>query len=169
MRTILVSCVLGLAIGCSTAQPAPTESASPPPAATPTSSVGLSKDAKAGQALFAVCDSCHNAELHPPKGPPMFGVQRRYNRATEGRAEFVARLVAHVTAPTEEKALMKMAVEKLGLMPPLPLGDAPLRKIAAYIYEAEFAPPCGHWKNAMGAPDSQQSKKHHRMMNKFCK
>ncbi len=99
----------------------------------------------------------------------MFGVQRRYKKATEGRDEFIQRLVAHVTAPTEEKALMKMAVEKLGLMPPLPLGEEPLRQIAAYVYEAEFAPPCSHWKHAMGAPDSAHSKKHQRMMDKFCK
>jgi hypothetical protein len=61
----------------------------------------------------------------------MFGVQRRYKRATEGRDEFVKRMVAFVNAPSNEQAVMKDAVEKLGLMPALPLGEAPLHPLEA--------------------------------------
>ena len=42
----------------------------------------LSELAVQGEAAFAICQSCHDASLNPPKAPPMYGVQRRYNIAT---------------------------------------------------------------------------------------
>jgi len=185
-RFIMIAGVLGL-FGCkqeaaAPSKPAPAEAKPAPAAAVPgmpgPSSAGLSADAQAGHRLYAVCHSCHDPNLEPPQGPPMFGVQRRYKRATGGKQAFVDRMVTFVETPTKETAVMTPAVERLGLMPPLPLGKEPLRQLATYIFEAEFAPPCAHWKFALerdakaaaeaGEPD-QHMRQDRKMYDKFCK
>lgn len=165
-------------VGC-TKEPASKPEAKP--AAAPViltagpSSAGLSPEAQAGHRLYAVCHSCHDAEKWPPLGPPMFGVQRRYKRATEGKAAFVERMVTFIETPKAETAVMEHPVERFGLMPALPLGKAPLSQIAAYVFEAKFPPPCTHWTHAMaeGAKaekvDEDHMRKDHKMFDKFCK
>lgn len=131
----------------------------------------LSESAVQGEAAFAICQSCHDASLDPPKAPPMYGVQRRYNRQYENQQEFVDAIVKFVSKPTEDGALMKHPIKKLGLMPALPLGDDNLSKIATYIYEENFEPPCDHWANAISA---EKGKGRHREQvqsnyNELCK
>ncbi len=87
------------------------------------------------------------------------GVQRRYKRQYENQQEFVDAIVKFVSQPTEDGALMKHPIKKLGLMPALPLGDDNLSKIATYIYEENFEPPCDHWANAIS---SEKGKGKHR-------
>lgn len=111
----------------------------------------LSELAVQGEAAFAICQSCHDASLNPPQAPPMYGVQRRYKRQYENQQEFVAAIVKFVSQPTEDGALMKHPIKKLGLMPALPLGDDTLSKIATYIYEENLEPPCDHWANAIAS------------------
>ncbi len=103
----------------------------------------------------------------------MYGVKRKYKQATVGREEFIAKVVAYATAPAQEQALMVHAVKKFGLMPALPLGNQPLRHLAAYIYEEEFAPPCMHWRSeradAEAAGEVDNVKRHDRLFEEFCK
>ena len=132
----------------------------------------MSELAVLGGTRFAVCQSCHDASLNPPKAPPMFGVQRRYKQQYASQQEFVDAVVQFVTQPTEEGALMKGPVRKLGLMPGLPLGDEMLSEIATYIYEESFEPPCEHWAHAMSSEKKGKGK--HRqhvqgMYEEFCK
>lgn len=122
----------------------------------------LSKAAQQGKAQFAVCLSCHNESLNPAKAPPMFGVHNRYKRQHGTEESFVNALVDFVSHPTEEKALMKRAVKKLGLMPALPLGEETLGNIAAYIYETDFDAPCEHWKAVLSSNKNQDGKGQHR-------
>ncbi len=131
----------------------------------------LSESAIQGKAVFAVCQSCHDASLNPPKAPPMYGVQRRYQRQYENQQAFVDAIVQFVSQPTEDRALMKHPIKKLGLMPALPLGDDMLSNIATYIYEENFEPPCDHWANAIS---SEKGKGKHRKQvqssfNELCK
>lgn len=79
----------------------------------------------------------------------MFGVQRQYKRVTGTREGFIGRIATFVASPSSERAIMRKAVEQLGLMPAMPLPDASLRKIASYIYEQEFLPPGTHWAYAI--------------------
>jgi hypothetical protein len=94
--------------------------------------------------------------------------------ATQASTEedFVERIIAFVKAPSLEQALITPAVERLGLMPALPLPDEMLRKIAAYIWEADFAPPCEHWRNAArwaeSAGDADHAAHDARMLQRFC-
>jgi len=126
-----------------------------------------------GKQLFQDnCLSCHNAELDPPMGPPMFGVQKRYKRATADRGAFINKLTAFTVHPSRDAAVMRMAVEKLGVMPDIGMEEAEARKIAAYIHDETFAPPCTHWKIGMKAAraqgDTQHFKKDQMMYNRMC-
>lgn len=169
MRNLVVVCSLALVTGCVAAQPAPPA----PVAAQSTAGPRFTRDAKAGEALFAVCNSCHDPEFQRPMGPPMYGVKRKYKQTTVGREAFISKVVAYVTAPSNEAAMMVHAVKKFGLMPALPLGKQPLRHLAAYIYEEEFAPPCMHWQSALAdataAGDTDQATRHEALYAEFCK
>jgi len=102
-----------------------------------------------GKKLFQEnCLVCHNAELEPAQAPPMFGVQMKYKMATADKTEFVEKVTSFATHPTKEKALLKGPVKMLGLMPDMGFEKEDVRKIAAYIHDETFAPPCNHWKHA---------------------
>ena len=132
----------------------------------------LSAAALQGEKSFAICQGCHDASLNPPKAPPMFGVQKFYKRQYESKDEFVRAIVEFVEKPSNDNALLKMPVKKLGLMPALPLGSDTLTPIASYIYEAQFEPPCDHWAHALKASGGHGGKGHRRqvesMYEKFC-
>lgn len=132
----------------------------------------LSPEADEGKGLYPACHVCHNPAMDPPLGPPMWGVQRRYKRAFDDES-FVKNMVSFVKAPTLESAIHDEALEQLGLMPPMPLPDEILKKIATYILEEEFPPPCEHWriavKRAGEKGDLEHAKKDQNQLNKFCK
>jgi len=133
----------------------------------------LGPDAMAGKSAFAVCNACHDAQLDPPRGPPMFGVQRRYKRDHPQRDDFVRQVVAFVKQPGMEKVKMRGAVRHLGLMPAMPLPDDTLRAIAAYVYEEDFPPPCKHWemasRRARQEGDENHARRDQEHFNRFCK
>lgn len=125
------------------------------------------------QLLQDNCMGCHNAELDPPMGPPMFAVQKRYKMVTANRNEFIDQLTAFTLHPFEDKSVMINAVKLLGVMPDIGADEADVRKIAAYIYDETFAPPCAHWqasiKAAKARGDMQHAKKDQMMYNRMCK
>ena len=136
------------------------------------SSIALSPEAIEGKSLYPTCHVCHNQEMDPPLGPPMWGVQRRYRNNTIDDEDFIQSMASFVKKPTLENAKHDMAVERMGLMPPLPLPDELLIKIATYILEEQFPPPCAHWsiavKKSTETGDLEQAKKEQGMLNRFC-
>jgi cytochrome c553 len=124
--------------------------------------MALSPEAQQGKVAIAACLACHNAELKPALAPPLYGVQNRYKRAYADKQGFVQAISDWAKQPTQEKALMKRPIKKLGLMPAMPLPDDTLAAIGAYLYEQEFAPPCTHWanelKNSSVSPSQGQGK-----------
>ena len=133
----------------------------------------LSPVAIEGQSLYPACNVCHNQAMDPPLGPPMWGVQRRYKKGTLDAEDFVKSMVDFVKAPTLENAIHDMAVEQLGLMPAMPLPDDMLKKIATYILEEKFQPPCEHWriavKRAEKKGDIEHAKRDQYQLERFCK
>ncbi|RDE25091.1 cytochrome C [Motiliproteus coralliicola] len=133
----------------------------------------LSPEAEEGKTLYVACSACHDQALDPPKGPPMWGVQRRYKKQMADDQAFVDSMVSFVKSPSIETAVHREAVSQLGLMPAMPLPDGVLRKIATYILEEDFAPPCDHWqiaiKRAELAGDSDHAQKDRRMFQRFCR
>ena len=134
-------------------------------------SYALSSEAVEGKSLYPACHVCHNPEMDPPLGPPMWGVKHRYKMGTLDDEDFVRSMVNFVKAPTLESAKHDEAVEQLGLMPPMPLPDEMLKKISIYFLEEQFPPPCAHWKiavkRAIERGDPDHAKKDQNMFNRF--
>ncbi len=109
--------------------------------------MALTPEAEKGKTAISACLACHNAELTPSLAPPFYGVQNRYKRNYEDKQSFITAISDWAKNPTQEKALMKRPLKKLGLMPAMPLPDEMLAQIGAYLYEETFEPPCTHWAN----------------------
>ena len=120
--------------------------------------MALSPDAEKGKAAIAVCLSCHNEELNPPLAPPLYGVQNKYKQTYNDKQGFVDAISNWVKSPSLDGALMRRPIQKLGLMPAMPLPDDMLASIAAYIYEQEFEAPCTHWANDLANSSSNSPK-----------
>lgn len=136
------------------------------------SGYAMSPDAVEGKLLYAACETCHAQALDPPKAPPMWEVQRQYQRNYADDGEFIKKIVTFVKAPSLKTAIHYEAVKSFGLMPPMPLPDDMLQKIATYILEEEFPPPCDHWTIAMARAENEGSKEHarwyQRMHRRYC-
>jgi len=137
-----------------------------------TNSNALSPDAIEGKKLFSTCLACHNQAQEPSMGPPMWGVQRRYKKATNSDEAFIKKMASFVKAPTLESAIHDEALAQLGLMPPMPLPDEALKNIATYVLEEQFPPPCDHWryaiKRAKDKGDLAHAKKDQKQLKRFC-
>lgn len=97
-------------------------------------------DIHKGQQLFNQnCQSCHNQDT--PVGPPVYGIKMHYLEEHPEKEEFTNAINAFVLNPSEDKALLKHAVEKFGLMPRLSYSTENLNAIAEYIYETDFPKP----------------------------
>ncbi|MDQ6954282.1 MAG: cytochrome c [Mariprofundaceae bacterium] len=112
------------------------------------------------------CLVCHNAQLDPPQAPPMFAVQMKYKKASSDKESFVNKVTSFATHPSEDKAIIKMAVKKLGVMPDMGFKEEDVRKIASYIYDETFSPPCSHWKSAMKVMKENGDMKHYKKVSK---
>lgn len=77
-----------------------------------------------------------------------------------------------VLKPLKEKAIHDEALAQLGLMPALQMPDDLLKKIAAYIFDEQFLPPCTHWEiavvNARARGNVEHAAKDQRMLQRYC-
>ncbi|MBK1879892.1 c-type cytochrome [Pelagicoccus mobilis] len=98
-----------------------------------------------GKSKFELmCMACHKYEHGPNMlAPPAFAVQMHYeNRYGEDEKAFRKAIVDWAKSPDPKKALMPGAIRKFKVMPPLPLPDADLDAIAAYLYHSNFEGEC---------------------------
>lgn len=81
-----------------------------------------------------VCATCHRTEPPHRAAPPFAMIAMHYAMATRDSAEAIERIVRWVREPAVERSLLPPhAIERFGLMPPLPLPEAELRNAAAYV------------------------------------
>ena len=102
------------------------------------------QDKDAYTLMKSYCYVCHNPKVISHDSllaPPFVAVKRRYTMQYQNKEAFVAAVVSWATKPTEDKALMKGAVTEFKVMPPLPLGNEILQKIATYIYDNDIEKP----------------------------
>ena len=92
--------------------------------------------AQGKQLVSTVCAACHTEQPPPKLAPPLAHVSNRYRMQFDGdRDKALERIVAWIKAPAKEKSMMPpMAIERFGLMAPLPLPDDQLRAAAAYVW-----------------------------------
>lgn len=98
-----------------------------------------------GQQLFEQrCIVCHGTEGKTEAdmlAPPFFAVKRQYLRFSMDEADFKASMKAYILNPDEHNALMKPAVENMGVMPQQSFQDGELDKIIKFVYQNEFDKP----------------------------
>ena len=100
-----------------------------------------------GETLFKqYCMSCHWSAPDPSKkdkmlAPPIVRVVQHYKGTYSDKKDFVNAVVNWANKPNQDAVLMPGAARKFGLMPPLPIGNDNLEKIAGYIFDADFGKP----------------------------
>ncbi len=89
-----------------------------------------------GETTFeTVCATCHTMDPPPNKAPPMTHVARRYRMMFKTEAEGVEAITAWIAHPDTSRSKMPpMAIQRFGLMAPLPLPEAQRREVARYVW-----------------------------------
>ncbi len=97
-----------------------------------------------GQNLFKqYCISCHLTTPDALKkdkmlAPPIGRVVEHYKGTFSDKTGFVNAVVNWANKPNQDAVLMPGAARKFGLMPPMPIGNDNLKKIANYMFDADF-------------------------------
>lgn len=99
----------------------------------------------------SVCTACHSLQPPPTLAPPLNMVVRHYMEEFADRAEVEESIARWVVAPDPEKSGMPAhAIERFGLMPPIPLTEAQRDAVAAYLVETYGdAAMGGHMRGGM--------------------
>jgi len=111
-----------------------------------------------GHQLFeANCAVCHGAtggmDMSKRLAPPIIAVKMHYKKKLKDKESFIAAVAAWVAKPDKDKSLMKGAIHKFNLMPPLTVSHEDIEQIATYMYEGKLDRPEGfdeHMKNKHG-------------------
>lgn len=100
------------------------------------------------------CYLCHSpdaAENQGRIGPPMVAIKAHYiDKKGYSKDEFIEKMTSFVQNPTKDKAILKGAVKKHGLMPKQDFPIGSVEKIAAYLYEYKIEEPQwfqSHWQS----------------------
>lgn len=128
-------------------------------------SARASQLAQGKQLVSTVCVACHTEQPPPKLAPPLAHVSRRYRMMHQGdREKALARIVAWIKAPAKEKSLMPaMAIERFGLMAPLPLPDSQLQAAAAYVWSLSESDSTMGTMGSMGGMGTMRGMQHGRM------
>ncbi len=96
-------------------------------------------------AMESLCISCHNSTATKENrlAPPMAAVKIHYLEKHPQKQDFINAVISFVNAPEKNKALMKGAVKKFGIMPKLNYEHKKLEEIAEYLYHHD--PPKPDW------------------------
>ncbi|MFU8847572.1 MAG: hypothetical protein ACNA77_02495 [Opitutales bacterium] len=121
---------------------------------------GLNPQAfRQGQRYYELyCTNCHvapkSAAASAPGnllGPPSYAVAAAYRQAYPDAGQRSAEIASFTAKPSEESALMGWAVERYGLMAPMPLSESQLEAISVFLATAEFVKP--GWFELQGTED----------------
>lgn len=117
--------------------------------------------------MKTLCYSCHSpdAEIDMRMAPPMVAVKMHYTEKYNTQEDFVNAIWDFMKKPDENKALMKGAVRKFGLMPYVPYKEDDIKAIASYIYNNDLEKPewfDEHVKEKHGKNKQGNGNKHHK-------
>lgn len=110
------------------------------------------------------CYLCHSpsASKENRVGPPMAAIKARYMKDASTKEEFVSAIWNFVEKPTEDKAKLKGAVRRFGVMPYQKFNQKEIEAIAAYMYDYEIEEPewfKSHWEKEHGGKHKRKGKK----------
>ena len=106
-----------------------------------------------GEKLFKTyCSACHGAavggmDMNKRIAPPIAAVRLHYIDTYPDEASFVAAVTSWVEEQKEAKSLMRGAIQKFKIMPPLVVSKEDATKIAAFIYAGDIEKPEGFEKH----------------------
>lgn len=113
------------------------------------------------------CYVCHGPTAGPDQGriaPPMVAIKAHYiDKEGLNKEEFIKSVTAFVADPTEDKALLKGAVNKHGLMPKQIFPDGVVEKIADFMFDYQIEEPAwfkDHWESHGNKKWTQSGKKY---------
>lgn len=114
-----------------------------------------------GEKLYQTnCVSCHGIaggmDISKRIAPPIAAVRSHYIKNYADEASFVQAVSAWVAKQDESKSLMRGAIRKFNIMPPVNISNEDAEKIAAYIFAGELETPEGfeeHEKEEHGKKD----------------
>jgi cytochrome c2 len=107
------------------------------------------------------CYLCHSPDASEESrvGPPMIAVKKRYLKDSETKEDFIKAMWNFVEKPTPDKAKLKGAVKRFGLMPYQPYSQEDIEAIAAFMYDYKIQEPewfQEHWKEKHGGKHKRQ-------------
>lgn len=113
-----------------------------------TSSFATESKYEAGEKLFnSACAACHGItggmDMNKRIAPPIAGVRKHYLDIYPDEASFVKAISSWVEKQDESKSLMRGAIRKFKIMPPIVIPKEDVEKIAAYIYSGNIQKPEG--------------------------
>jgi hypothetical protein len=141
-RTVLISCaaLLGLTLSLTT-KAAPDDGR-----------------LRAGfNALEGMCFACHSPEPKPDQriAPPISAIKKHYIERYADFQDFSSAFTGFVAHPTAERAILRGAIKRFGLMPQLSIDDASVADIAYYLYYTALEDPAWfaeHYEAEHGKP-----------------
>ncbi len=133
------------------------------------SQISFAEDAKTGEALYKQsCAVCHGStggmDMAKRIAPPIAAVRMHYISTYSDKDSFVQAVSGWVEKPDESKSMMRGAIRRFKIMPPMSIPKADAEKIAAYIYEGDIDKPEGfedHVKEMHGKKRSERQDKKH--------
>jgi cytochrome c553 len=110
------------------------------------------------------CYVCHNPKAsHDSRiAPPMVAIKAHYIDSNTTKEEFTEEFVNFIKKPTKEKAKLKGAVKRFGVMPYQYYKENHLKKIAEYLYDYQIEEPDWfkeHWQEKKGISNYNEGKK----------
>lgn len=117
--------------------------------------------AEAKKIMENKCYLCHNPTASEKNriGPPMAAIKARYLKDATSKEGFVENIWHFVEKPTKEKAKLKGAVKRFGVMPYQKYNEAEIKAIASYMYDYKIDEPSwfkAHWGEKHGGDYNQQ-------------
>lgn len=104
-----------------------------------------------------LCVSCHNpsASENDRIAPPLVAIKAHYITKNTTKEAFIAELKSFLKKPAKDKAKLRGAVKRFGVMPLTPLTDKQIEQVGEYLYDYEIPEPKWfkqHWEERHTTP-----------------
>ena len=111
-----------------------------------------SDEHKIGEQLYkSNCAFCHGISdgmnMSKRIAPPIIAVRMHYISSYTDKDSFVMAVADWVEKPDADNSLMRGALRRFNIMPPISISRANAEKIAAYIYDGDIEKPEGFQKH----------------------
>ncbi len=105
-----------------------------------------------GEQLYKTyCSACHGVtggmDMRKRIAPPIVAVKMHYIGPYPDKASFVMAVANWVEKQDVNKSLMRGAIRRFNVMPPVSIAREDAEKIASYIYEGDIEKPAGFDKH----------------------